>query len=71
MSLLHPASKGDRLPFAGLGFDLTPVCLRAQTVRFLFVVRPRPRIRMRADALVRPIFGYRLQVLHGREIRGR
>ncbi|WP_034644004.1 hypothetical protein [Desulfovibrio inopinatus] len=71
MSLHHSATKGDGLPFAGLGFDLTPIRLRAYFIRFHLVGRPRPRVRMRANTLVFAPFGYRLLVRLGREIRGR
>lgn len=68
-----PAGSGvvRRLPFAGLGFDLAPVRRRAAR---LTLTRLRPDERRTPDTRppvpARPS-GYGLQVLLGRETRGR
>jgi len=68
-----PADRGapGRLPFSGLGFDLAPVRHRAARLR-LRSLRPdeRPRVYQRPPVPARPS-GYGLQILLGREIRGR
>lgn len=67
----NTARKGSSpLPFAGLGFDLSPVRTRAFEIRMVFSSDDSVHFSCGIQNIA-PLSGYRLQVRLGTEIRGR